>query len=302
MVDIQRRTFLKKMGLCTILLTAGNIREGIAYITSGFNHPGLTQPSSVVDQICFVGVGALGLRTSRPLAKGLYRVPYSPSSNDRNSFVENSIGILEFDPCRQGVYSFVENKDLIFLIGSFADRDFWIARDLILSANPKLLVNIIPSSFEPTVSKPILTPRANESFLFADNKSFIPSAIYVVRDICSILFLRNLICIDFIDVRNVMSGSFARAFCIESAMDASIEQYKSLVFENKHYLNQADTLLTIISYDHKAPSTMEHVQMFGDQLLNCIKQEPEEILFAMNIDQILSTDLRATLLAAIKRG
>ena len=181
------------------------------------------------------------------------------------------------------------------------DGNFWIARDLVLSTGPKLLINIIPSHPDIDITRAANIPRPNESFISIDENDFAQSAINVVRDLCSLLLLPNIICIDFADIKEALDGTYGRAFYVESPFDHSIDRFRSFVLRNKHLLIKADAFCLALSCDYRTDPTLDQMTQISDFLFSNIKKEADFIWSCTNV-QRLNTDFRATLLSVEKHG
>jgi hypothetical protein len=305
MINLPRRNFIKKLSLCTLLIATGNVRQGLSYISPVLDkNNNFIIPEHINNRICFMGIGETGLQIGRSLSKGLYRLPADmiPHDDQKGSYKnENPIKTLQFNPYQQGFNALLEKRDLVFLSGSLEDENLWIARDLILKTGTRLLINIIPSNPDIDITKAASIPRPNESFISMDENDFTQSAINVVRDICSLLLLPNIICIDFVDIKEALEGTYSRAFYVESPLDRSIDRFRSFVLRNKHFLMNADTFCLALSYDYRTAPTLGDMTKISDELYKNSKKDADFMCSCTNV-QRLNTEFRATLLSGEKYG
>ena len=231
----------------------------------------------------------------------MHSLPNNGNYDYQKPLYNNPIKVLQFNPYQQGFNALLEKRDLVFLSGSVEDENFWIARDLVLSTGPKLLINIIPSHPDIDIPKAANFRNPGESFISIDENDFAQSAINVVRDLCSLLLLPNIICIDFADIKEALDGTYGSAFYVESPFDHSIDKFRSFVLRNKHLLINADAFCLALSYDYRTIPTLEDMTKILDFLFSNIGKDADLICSCTNV-QKLNTDFRATLLSVEKYG
>ena len=188
---------------------------------------------------------------------------------------------------------------MVFLAGSVKDNDFWLARELVLSTGPKLLINITPADPDIDITNALAISGSKESFISVDKNDTVQSAMNVIRDISSLLLLPTLICIDFADIKEVLDGSSGKAFYIESPMGQSIERFRTFVLRNKHLLMNTDAFCLALSYDYRTNPTLDDMTKISDELYKNSKKDADFIWSCTHV-QKLNTDFRATLLSVEK--
>jgi hypothetical protein len=297
MIDLTRRKLIRNLGLCTILMATGNVRQGLSYISPLLdqNHS-LIVPESHAIRICFMGTGETGLEIGIALSKGLYRLPGDTVNHGQNCPVNNCIDIFQFDCHQKKITSLLEQCDLIFLVGSLKDKEFRLARNLMLSTGAKLVININPYEPDINIGKASTIPVSNESFIIVDKTAFKLTALNVVRDICSLLLLPTLICIDFADIREALSGSYGNAGYVEGTIVSGIDRFRKFILRNKQVIMNADAFCLSIAVDYRTDPTLDYLTRISDELyVNC--KDDAAFMWSCSNVQSLDTEFRATLLS-----
>jgi len=194
---ISRRKFIKSLGLCTILTATGNIHEGLSFVPSYLNTTNQIPCQSSEPNDCvlpanigknlFIGFGEAGHRVGSALQLKTGKI---------NMPGRNSVSIQQFSPKNNEINGLITNADFVFLVGSMKDRDFWIARDLILSHNIFLLYTIIIDDSDPKLSTNNFHVNDNEGCVFIPGKNYEHPAVLTVHSLFSMLMMPGMVCVD----------------------------------------------------------------------------------------------------------
>ncbi|MBF0227703.1 MAG: hypothetical protein HQK76_19825 [Desulfobacterales bacterium] len=192
----------------------------------------------------------------------------------------------------------ISKYDLVFLVGSIEDKYFWSVRELILSNNTDLLITIVPDTLQLKHNKSSIKPHSTESFLLIDNSNFSFITICVIQDICSVLLLPTLICIDYSDIKQALIGRVGSALFIESRIKDSIKLFKKILSEHLNDIILSNSFILINSYDYTvdaSDASFEHMENISEQLFSVIKEDSEAIWSSTDI-QKLNTEFRVMLI------
>ena len=278
---ISRRSFIKNVSLCSLLLVTGNIRTGLTYTSPKFGIQDHTYEKPI--HICVFTVGETGLKVGKNLPRG---VCSSPSSH-------NSKNVIQFNPMQVGLSGFLAKMDLIFILGSSTDKDFWIARELALESKARLIITLIPDEFGSFKSPTV--PGLNESIISLQN--FTLSAVTVIEDISSILLFSIIIGIDYMDIKEVLKNSYGIAFSIQSSLKKSLEASQRLINRYSSDIKKANGFLVILSYT-TPDFTLEEIGNILDALQNMCNDD-SQIILGCAYNKHISTHFRLTIVPVI---
>ncbi len=280
---ISRRSFIKNISLCSLLIATGNTKDGLAYISPEYYTNNEWPEHYNPVHICVVNVGEIGLQVGRNLPKGVCPFPYSHGSNN----------VIQFNPMVMGFSALLDQMHVVFLVGSFHDKDFWIARELVLESGAELVITITPNEFNSIFEAPAI-PGLKESIISLPKNGFILSAANTINDVSSLLLFPIIIGIDLADIRDVFKNSYGSAFSIESSLKNSVEASKRLVQMNTASINWANRLHAILSYT-TLDCTLEEIMSIGDSIhLAC--NNDAELIWGCSDNKHLTTRFRLTVL------
>jgi hypothetical protein len=168
MSNVSRRKFIKSIGLFTILAATGNIHDGLSFFPSRLNIQdkrqsplseanSFTLPENSAKNL-FIGVGNPGLRIGKALQSG-------PKTID--ALAGQPVILQHFSPDNNQINGFISEAQIVFLVGSMKDRDFWIARGLILSHDIFLLYTIAIEDGNPLLSAQCFPVNEKEGCIFS---------------------------------------------------------------------------------------------------------------------------------------
>ncbi len=284
---INRRDFMKHVGLFTFLVCSGNISKGFPF--SPIKNIETHSISSQVEQlfeskarVCFLGTKGIGFQLTKLLTKTV---------DDHNFEVHL------FSPQQRDLISNLANSAIIFLAGEIENRDFWIARELCISVNPILLVTMINNRAKLIFkNKTTNFPANSESIIILPPKNPMEIAIKTIQDIYSFSWFPSLLCLDFADVRSILQNSIGFPFICESSFENSENTFNSYIKNNFHHFQHADKILCIFSFDNRYEDkiTLDHVNTLSEYAYSVVSDNCE-IVWGIDHIRTLSVDFRATI-------
>ncbi len=292
---ISRRKFIKSLGLCTILTATGNIHEGLSFVPSYRNTTNPIPCQSSEPDACellantgknlFIGVGEPGYRVGRALQSKTGKI---------NTASRSSVSIQQFSPKNNEINGLITNADFIFLVGSIKDRDFWIARDLILSHNIFLLYTIIIDDSDPKLSANSFQVNDNEGCVFIPGKKYEHPAVLTVHSLFSMLMMPGMVCVDGSDIKSVISGQCGYMVHTISSYKNSLSAFKKTICICRAHIKTASCILLHIMYDEIIDYTLEDMTLISDAVDDCCSTDTE-LLWTCTEPLNLGSDFRTTL-------
>jgi len=301
MANISRRKFIKSIGLCTILTATGNIHDGLSFVPSHLNIQnekqrlssvpnGFTHPENT-DRNLFIGVGNPGLKISNAL---------QTRTNAIGAFTDESISIQQFSPNNNQINGFISEAQIIFLIGSMKDKDFWIARELILSHNIFLLYTIVIEDKNPLLSAHSFPVNEKEGCIFISEKHYEQQAVLTIHSLFSMLMVPGLVGIDGNDIKSTVGGKSGFMVHTVSSYVNSFSAFKQTIWTYKTLIKSSSSLLLHIMYDEKIDCTMDDLTNISDTLhYGC--SSDTEVLWACTDALKIGVDFRATLFISVNQ-
>lgn len=291
---ITRRSFIKNVSLSTLLLATGTATKGLSYTVPNYkldSHEDIyyewgqdCMPSS----ICVVTVGEIGLAISINLPKEFCSNPYTPNSNT----------VIQFDPTQKDISVLLDQMDVIFLVGSFLEKDFFIARDVILQSAAKLVITITSNEFD-SPFKTAKTQDSKEAIISLPTSSFISSATTTIIDVSSILIIPILVGIDFADITDALQNSKGTAFSVASSYQKSVETSKRLTHIQSTNLKEANSILAILSYSNPDLITLDDITKIGDEISFNSNNNLNSFCWGCSYNKQLPSLFRLTILPVI---
>ena len=174
MTIITRREFIKSIGLCILLIAIGEIKDGLSFFPNDLStgnqltesnfwtkFPNYTYPSNI--RQIYICVGESGLKVGKALLARMQKL---------DTPVSNPIPIQPFDPKNSELNGFIANAHAVFLVGSIKDKEFWAARELILSHPRFLLYTIIVAEQNPKLLARSFKVHETEGCVFVQGKNY----------------------------------------------------------------------------------------------------------------------------------
>jgi len=275
---ISRRSFMKNVSLCSLLLATGNVTQGLTYITPEY---GINEYETPLN-LCVVNVGETGLRVGQRLPRGVCSFPSSHNSNN----------VIQFNPMQVGISAFLDQMHAVFLVGSPTDKDFFIARNVILSSKSKLIITLIPDEFN-SFSSPVV-PGSKESIITLPKNTFTLSATNVIIDISSIILFPIVVGIDYADIKYVLQNTRGIAFSTETSLKNSVNASQRLIQINTSHIKRANGFLVILSYT-TLDFTMQELTNIGD-MFHAVCGDDVDLAWGCSDNKHIPTHFRLTIL------
>ncbi len=160
---ITRRRFIRTMGSVCLLYLSSDLSRGLIFAPEPEASSETGRKSHEISA-AFLGTGVMGVRIATHLR--------SRSVSSTNT--GNDLGIYHLTDFMSNSRKLsLDSYPIIFFAGKIDDPDFWVGRELAISANPSLLVTIVDNAAifgtVPTI------PLQNESWVYVtENDLSIP--------------------------------------------------------------------------------------------------------------------------------
>ncbi len=288
---ISRKTFVKSIGLCTALTAMGNIHEGFYFIPSHLDienqltKSGVCAYSENTVKNLYLGVGDPGLKVGQALLDRTQKI---------NITCGNAFPIQQFNPGNNQINGLIADANFVFLVGSIKDRDFWTARELILSHNIFLLYTVIIDDGNPRLSAKGFKVNKNEGCVFIPEKNYENPAALAVHSLFSMLMMPGMVCVDGSDIKNVIGGQGGYMVHTACSYKDSHDVFKKTICICKPHIQTANCILFHIMYDEIIDYTLDDMTVLVDTVDECCSYDTE-ILWTSTEPLNLGADFRASL-------
>lgn len=311
---LTRRDFLKEFGVVSLLCMTPSTTNGLLFclpmvkdhatpsdaLAKSGSAPLLFYSPPVKSQAvlfhdfraCVVGTGI----ASKKLGFKLSKIGGHNMTCNQNR-PKPRLDIFSFHPANIVFNHHLKDRDLIFLTGSVEDRNFWIARKLILSANPYLLMTLVRVCPETSVMKMPFIPGENECWINLPSDGFGEMALNIIRDVYSSIVVTGLIGLDFTDIHDIVSEARGVGFFIESPLSSHVSRFKELVRRNVKTFVKANGAYVVFSYDHRENLNLNDISDMTNTLTRTMRKDAN-IILGLDTNRTLATNFRATVLLA----
>jgi len=233
---ISRRSFIQSLGMMSALCMSSDILNSLEYLEPALSDNSTSNKART--PTCFIGVGKFGRELKTELLKNnpSDRKPSYPGDLDRIVFLD--LNDIDFD-------SLSLNNHLIFLAGSFFDENYWAARDLIKSKNPKLLVLTVFPDYGATVYKSILSK--NECWITLPMNEASRAACNIINDI----YTWQNEHLDLEKFNHYVTNLVKFNFTTEGSTEKNISELRHLFNQHRKDLKKCKKLHFLVFDDHK---------------------------------------------------
>jgi hypothetical protein len=302
MSNVSRRKFIKSIGLFTILAATGNIHDGLSFFPSRLNIQdkrqsplseanSFTLPENSAKNL-FIGVGNPGLRIGKALQSG-------PKTID--ALAGQPVILQHFSPDNNQINGFISEAQIVFLVGSMKDRDFWIARGLILSHDIFLLYTIAIEDGNPLLSAQCFPVNEKEGCIFIPERHYEHQAILTVHTLLSMSTIPGPICFDVNDIKSTIGSKSGYMVHTVSSYKNSLSAFKQTISICKAHIKNSSSLLLHIMYDENIDCTLEDLTNISDETYNCCNSDAE-LVWTCTDSLKLNADFRATLFISMNNN
>jgi len=293
--NVSRRKFIKSIGLCTILAATGNIHDSLSFFPSQLNiqdkrysplsEPnGFTLPENIA-KILIIGVGNPGVKIGNALQTGTKAI---------DAFVDESVAIQQFSPNNNLINGFISEAQIIFLIGSTKNRDFWIARELINCHDLFLSFTIAIEDGNHFLAAQNFPVNEQEACILIPEKYYEHQAVLTIHSLLSTMMQPCSLFLDFADVKSTVSRKSGVMVHTVSSYENSLSTFKQTIDTYKTHIKNSSGLLLNIMYGDNIDCTLTHLGKISGEVHNCCHSD-ETLVWAWNCNLKLDADFRASL-------
>ncbi len=296
MSNVSRRKFIKSIGLCTILAATGNTHDALSFFPSQLNiqdkrqsplsEPnGFTLPENII-KILFITVGNKGFKIAKALQSGTKPI---------DVLVGKPAIIQQFSPNNNLINGFISEAQIVFLVGSIKDSDFWIARELINCHDLFMSCTIAIEDGNHLLAAQNFPVNEQEACVFIPEKHYEHQAILTIHSLFSMLMMPNP-SVDFADIKSTVSGKSGVMVHTVSSYKNSLSTFKQTIDTYKAHIKNSSGLLLNIMYGDNIDCTLAHLSKISEEVLNCCCCHYDaNLVWTWNLDLKLDADFRASL-------
>ena len=294
---ISRRSLIKSAGYFSLLYFAGYASSGLCYFSPQEDDK-LTQKKNIIEHN---GINQKNLNSKNNLdwdckhcVLGTSGVGFQVSNGLQASKKENGFDVFLFTPEMIGIYEYLKDQDVIFLVGSIEDQDFWIARDLVIAANPHLIVSLVTCKGIAEAVALHGSLQTNEGVILLPQRNTLPVTLKIIQDFCwSITNSPKIICLDFADIKQYFSGGVFIPLVAESNSFQAREAINTLVERNKRLIEMSETLYIILLMDHSSDNVLSKALEIGEHIYNTRLNHDSAIIISVDPPHHSDIDFRA---------
>jgi len=261
------------MGAVGLLCMTASISDGMLFCPPALKRP--ITPPDMGPSTCFLGAGSLG----REIGIDLLKRGGQNEIADR-SYSKKQMDILFFHPVDMDLNRYIKNRDIIFLVGSVEDQDFWLARDLALSNEPFLLMTMVWAPRLEGIMETPSIPAKNECLINLPTYGFRQTAFHIIRDIYRSLAFTGLIGIDFADLELTASKRRGTGLFFESNFSNHMAKFERFLRQNMKRLMISKCAYIVFSYDRQIEVEMDNIdKMTGN--LRTVMRDSADIFWSL---------------------
>lgn len=289
---ITRRSFIKSIGLCTVFTTMGDINEGLSFFPYHFSTDNQRTGSYVWIQNentakhIYIGVGEPGFKVEKALLARIQKA---------GILEEDPLPIQQFSPENHELNGFIANSHVVFLVGSIKDKEFWAARELILSHPIALLNTIIVAEENPKILAKSFKVHENEGCIFVQGKNYQDMAALNVFSLFSMLMMPGHVGYNFADHTSVMSGKSGYMVHTESSYQDSRKEFEKTVCFYKRDIVVASGILLNMMYNETISYTLDDMGAISDMVYKNSSDDTELIWNCSEEPRNLGVEFRASM-------
>jgi len=295
MSNVSRRKFLKSTGLCTILAATGNIHDALSFFPSQLNildkqHSpfldlnGLTLPENLAKPL-IIGVGNPGVKIGNVL---------QTDTKVTDALVDELVAFQQFSSNNNLINGFISEAQVVFLIGSMKDRNFWIARELINCHDILLSFTIAIEDGNHLLAAQNFPVNEQEACILIPEKYYEHQAVLTIHSLLSTIMMPCAFYFDFADVKSKVSGKSGVMVHTASSCEDSLSAFKQTIDNYKTHINNSSGVLLNIMYGNNIDCTLTDITKISEEINNCCNVY-ETLDWTYNLDLKLDADFRASL-------
>ncbi|EMS78426.1 FtsZ/tubulin family protein [Desulfotignum phosphitoxidans] len=272
MAIITRRKFIKTIGLCTVLTAIGDINDGFSFFPYPLNSGDKRTESCISPdhentiKHIYIGVGETGSKVGKALLAKTQKI---------NIPEIHPLPVQQFNPKNNEINTLITDSHFVFLVGSMKDKDFWIARELILSHPIFLLYTIIIDDENPRLLKEGFKVHKNEGCVFVPKKNYEYTAALNVYSLFSMVMMPNIVGYDVMDGKVIMSGKSGYMVHTAGSYKNSRDIFKKTLCCCEHDIQTASGILLHLMYHETIDYTLDDLTALSDMIYEKLSEDAE---------------------------
>jgi len=295
MSNVSRRKFIKNVGLCTILVATGNIHDALSFFPPQLNiqnkqqsplsEPNGSTPPENIIKILLITVGNKGFKIAKALQSGTKPI---------DVLAGKPAIIQQFSPNNNLINGFISEAQIVFLIGSMKDRDFWIARELINCHDLFMSCTIAIEDGNHLLAAQNFPVNEQEACILIPEKHYEHQAILTIHSLFSMLMIPSRVGLDFADVKSTVSGKSGVMVHTVSSYKDSLNAFKQTIGTYKAHIKNSSGLLLNIIYNDNIDFTLHDLSNISEEVHNYCHSDAD-IVWGLTECLKLGADFRASL-------
>jgi len=272
MAVITRRKFIKSIGFCTVLTAIGDINIGFSFFPYHLNSGNKRTESCISPdhentiKHIYIGVGETGSKVGKALLAKIQKT---------NIPEVTPLPIQQFNPKNNEINTLIAESHFVFLVGSMKDKDFWIAREIILSHSIFLLYTIIIDDENPRLLKEGFKVHKTEGCVFVPKKDYEYMAALTVFSLFSMVMMPNIVCYDVMDGKVIMSGKSGYMVHTAGSYKNSRDIFKKTLCCCEHDIRTASGILLHLMYHKTIDYTLDDLTALSDMIYEKLSEDVE---------------------------
>jgi hypothetical protein len=155
------------------------------------------------------------------------------------------------------------------------DKDFWVARELILSHPIFLLYTIIIDDDNPRLWKESFKVHKNEGCVFVPKKNFEHLAALNVFSLFSMVMMPGIIGYDAMDGKVILSGKSGYMVHAAGSYKNSRDMFKKTLCCCEHDIQTASGILLHLMYHETIDYTLDDLTALSDMIYEKLSEDAE---------------------------
>ena len=227
----------------------------------------------------FIGIGDQGRKTGRHVLSefnDLIKYFQKYREDDPNFSIGNEspqLTVLSLKENSDESIRELPYQDIIFLLGSQNDQDFWGTRDKVISRNKcSFLFTLVLSGKGAFVWRG--QSSNNESIIFFEKNDSEKQIIKFVKDMCRVWMFPRLLSCDFSCMINVLSSTKGERLSFESQTAECLPFFRQFLSNNLETIQRASGIFYIVSSNSGHDfSIRNHLQPVIEEIENAANGE-----------------------------
>lgn len=219
----------------------------------------------------------------------------------------SNISVIDFDQNQNAIDELSDkvSKDstLAFLLGDETKDYHRKAKDIILSNNIDLLINLIPSSIERCCqASDNFMPKSNETYIYLNMDNYLYLAARAIQSIVALFKLPSICGLDLADVMDVFSNKRGWLMMAETSYANKFISVQQAIHVWKPYNEITAAFLVNVIFNDETQFRLDDVSEILDILEQetCSENNPSKIIASFTDSLNLNCDLQITIFGFVR--